>query len=110
MAVRNKKKTKGVGTTALGGAFELTGSDGKPVTEQILMGKWSLVYFGFTFCPDICPEELEKMTETIKALGRDQSQQEFRHTCLALRPPGTADLTPCIRFPRHQTRGRTSKR
>ncbi|EPS37408.1 hypothetical protein H072_8888 [Dactylellina haptotyla CBS 200.50] len=53
---------KGVGKARIGGEFELTNQDGERVTDkQVRDGKFSLVYFGFTHCPDICPEELDKM-------------------------------------------------
>ena len=39
--------------------------DGKDFTDESLKGKYSLVYFGFTHCPDICPEELDKMAGMI---------------------------------------------
>ncbi|KAG5794405.1 hypothetical protein H9Q69_006560 [Fusarium xylarioides] len=51
----------GVGRPKVGGTFELIDQDGKPFTSEMMKGKHSLVYFGFTRCPDICPEELDKM-------------------------------------------------
>lgn len=53
--------TKGVGRPKVGGAFELVDHEGRPFTSEDLKGRYSLVYFGFTHCPDICPEELDKM-------------------------------------------------
>ncbi|PNY22997.1 Protein SCO1, mitochondrial, partial [Tolypocladium capitatum] len=56
---------KGVGRPKVGGEFELVDQDGKPFTSQMMKGKYSLVYFGFTRCPDICPEELDKMARML---------------------------------------------
>jgi protein SCO1/2 len=59
-----------VGKAAIGGAFELVNQDGKKVTDKDFRGNWNLVYFGFTFCPDICPDELNKMAEAIDKVRR----------------------------------------
>lgn len=48
--------------SVIGGAFELMTHDGQKFTEQDLKGKWSLIYFGFTFCPDICPMALNNLS------------------------------------------------
>ncbi|KAK3901180.1 SCO1/SenC-domain-containing protein [Staphylotrichum tortipilum] len=58
---RIAESSKGVGRPKVGGPFELVDQDGKTVTDKDLKGRYSLVYFGFTHCPDICPEELDKM-------------------------------------------------
>lgn len=57
--------------SAIGGPFRLIDQDGKAVTEQDLKGKPSLIFFGFTHCPDICPTALFDMSQVYKALGRD---------------------------------------
>jgi len=57
--------TKGVGRPKVGGPFQLVDQNGKPFTEQNMKGKYALVYFGFTHCPDICPDELDKMAKMI---------------------------------------------
>ncbi len=44
--------------SSLGGAFSLIDQDGKPVTDADFRGKYRLMYFGYTFCPDICPTDL----------------------------------------------------
>ncbi|PHH76864.1 hypothetical protein CDD80_1163 [Ophiocordyceps camponoti-rufipedis] len=57
--------SKGVGKPKVGGGFELIDQDGKLFTSAMMKGKHSLVYFGFTRCPDICPDELDKMARMI---------------------------------------------
>lgn len=52
-----------------GGPFTLTDHTGKKVTEKDYNGQWRLMYFGFTFCPAICPTELAKMTKALNAVG-----------------------------------------
>lgn len=58
----------------LGGAFSLTDQDGKAVTNDTYKGKWRLVYFGYAFCPDVCPTELQTVAEAVEALGADGAQ------------------------------------
>ena len=49
--------------------FALTASDGSAVTEQTYRGKWLVIYFGFTFCPDICPTTMMELAQALQALG-----------------------------------------
>ena len=54
---------------AFGGPFTLTDHTGKKVTEKDFAGKYRLIYFGFTYCPAICPTELAKITSAMKLVG-----------------------------------------
>lgn len=62
---RVRDAAKGVGKPKIGGPFDLVDQDGKRFTEEDLKGKFALVYFGFSHCPDICPDELDKMAKMI---------------------------------------------
>lgn len=57
------------GTALIGGTFTLTAHTGKTFTEADLKGKYSLVYFGFTHCPDICPTTLLVIKNALDNLG-----------------------------------------
>lgn len=54
---------------AIGGAFSLVDQDGARVTEQNLIGKPTIIFFGFTHCPDVCPTSLFEMSEVLRAMG-----------------------------------------
>ena len=56
-------------TDPIGGPFVLTRSDGMSVTDRFFRGRWMLVYFGYTHCPDVCPTTLLAMAKAIEALG-----------------------------------------
>lgn len=63
------KKVTTYGKPLLGGRWTLVDQNGRPTTDTELRGKWTLLYFGFTHCPDICPSELVKIGKIIDALG-----------------------------------------
>jgi protein SCO1/2 len=57
------------GEALVGGPFTLTDQNGKRVTDQDFRGKYTLIFFGFTFCPDVCPSELQVMSAALDELG-----------------------------------------
>lgn len=62
-------KPVSVGTAAIGGAFSLTNQFGKRVSEKDFAGRYLLVFFGFTHCPDVCPAGLQVMSAALDKLG-----------------------------------------
>lgn len=60
---------KSTGTALVGGPFSLINHDGKTVTEKDFANKYMLIYFGYTFCPDVCPTELQVITAALEEMG-----------------------------------------
>ncbi|MSP05265.1 MAG: SCO family protein [Acetobacteraceae bacterium] len=58
----------------IGGVFSLVDGDGKTVTEKGFRGKYMLVFFGYTFCPDVCPTTLNQVAEAMDRLGGQADQ------------------------------------
>ena len=56
-------------TLNIGGPFTLVDQDGQTVTEANYSGRWLLVYFGYTYCPDVCPTSLTRNVDAIELLG-----------------------------------------
>lgn len=77
MEQRRKAETAAakVGRPRIGGPFSLVTSTSHPFTHEDLLGSFSLVYFGFTNCPDICPEELDKMGEVVDRIDAKYGKQ-----------------------------------
>ena len=61
--------------TGIGGPFRLTAGDGRTVTDADFRGRWMLVYFGYTHCPDACPTALQDMANAVDALGPDAARR-----------------------------------
>ena len=59
------------GKAQVGGSFTLVNDAGETVTDETFRGRYMLIYFGFTFCPDVCPTELGIMSTALDQLGED---------------------------------------
>jgi protein SCO1 len=57
------------GIAGIGGPFTLQNGDAKTVTERDFRGKYMLVYFGYTFCPDVCPTTLNAVADALDRIG-----------------------------------------
>ena len=73
------------GKALIGGHFALIDQTGKPITDRDFRGRYLLVFFGFTHCPDICPTELQVMAAALEALS-PQERKEIVPVFITLDP------------------------
>lgn len=81
----NNDEDKTIGKADLGGPFALINQDGVPVTDATFRDQFVLLYFGFTFCPDICPNEINKVTEVMNEIG-DQNSFDTKPVFVTIDP------------------------
>lgn len=62
------------GTADIGGPFTLVSTRGGTVTDQTYRGKWLVLFFGYTYCPDVCPTTLNNISVALEALGADANR------------------------------------
>lgn len=53
----------------VGGPFQLVDQTGKAVDQTVLKGKWNVVFFGYTYCPDVCPTTMQALRTAVDQLG-----------------------------------------
>jgi len=68
-------ETNSSGAASIGGPFELVNQDGETVTQDTFKGKYMLAYFGYTFCPDVCPTELQVMGTAMDMMPGDVAKE-----------------------------------
>lgn len=71
MKEKVKAKKTMAGKATIGADFSLTDQNGETITDETLHGKHSLIFFGFTACPDVCPAGLNKMKAALDMVGED---------------------------------------
>jgi len=60
--------------STVGGAFSLQDKNGRSVTDRDLRGRYALLYFGYTYCPDVCPTTLNTVAAAVELLGTDAAR------------------------------------
>jgi len=91
-------------TVAIGGPFHLVDQQGRPTDQGALKGKWSAVFFGYTFCPEACPTTLLALGQTEKLLG--PKADKFQTVFISVDPERDtpkvmANYLSNTSFPRH---------
>lgn len=81
-----REKRKKLGTAAIGGTYELIDFDGKTRTDKDFLGQWILLYFGFTHCPDICPDEIEKLVKVVDKIDADKELPNLQPVFITVDP------------------------
>jgi protein SCO1/2 len=71
-------------TAAVGGPFQMVDQTGRKVDQSLLRGKWSAVFFGFTYCPDACPTTMFALGQAEKLLG--PKAQDFQTVFISVDP------------------------
>jgi len=82
----------GTGVASIGGPFTLTRGDGKAVTERDFLGKPTAIFFGFTFCPEVCPTTLYELSGLIQDLGPEADRMNFAFVSVDWERDGPKEL------------------
>ena len=69
------RETVAAAPVPIGGPFTLVDQDGRTVTERDFAGKWMLIYFGYTYCPDVCPLGLTTIAEALDEVPEPQRDE-----------------------------------
>jgi protein SCO1/2 len=81
----------------IGGPFALTNQDGASARDTDFAGKWRIVYFGYTFCPDICPTDMLKLGQAMKLLDKSDPRTAAKVAPIFISVDPERDTPPVIK-------------
>ncbi|WP_246332033.1 SCO family protein [Sphingomonas chungangi] len=82
---------------AIGGPFALTDQDGKPVTDRDFAGKYRAIYFGYSFCPDVCPTTLQVLMQGYHAFAKNAPGSSAKLVPIFISVDPDRDTPPVLR-------------
>jgi protein SCO1/2 len=83
--------------SAIGGPFTLTDQDGRTRTDKDFEGKYRLMYFGYTFCPDVCPTDAQKLAQGLRAFEKKDAARAARVQPIFVTIDPARDTPPVIK-------------
>lgn len=85
-----------VGRPALGGPFVLVDHAGRPLTDAAYRGRFALLYFGFTYCPDICESATAPASPPLTRVCRSERAGQDRQDRRQMRVPAQSRAQACV--------------
>lgn len=81
----------------MGGAFTLTNQDGKTVSEKDFAGQYRLIYFGYSFCPDVCPVDVQQLMQGYRLLEKADAKKAAKLQPIFITVDPQRDTVPVIK-------------
>jgi protein SCO1/2 len=82
---------------SIGGPFALTDQDGRQVSDTDFAGKYRIMYFGYTFCPDVCPVDMQNLGAAMRLLDREDPRLSSRVVPIFVSVDPTRDTPPVLK-------------
>ena len=82
---------------AIGGPFTLTDQDGKPVSDRDFAGKYRIIYFGYTYCPDVCPVDVQNIAAGLKKVEASDPKLGARIVPIFISVDPARDTPPVLK-------------
>ena len=81
----------------MGGAFTLTNQDGKSVSEKDFAGQYRLIYFGYSFCPDVCPVDVQQLMQGYRLLEKADAKKAAKLQPIFITVDPQRDTVPVVK-------------